>query len=71
MCNSCVKPFHGKYLQQCEICGDPAHEPEHCSHGQPFSYPVTYKSLPQQRNCPCPHIYNSWGMHNFQGNSLE
>ncbi len=71
MCNSCVIPFHGKYLQQCEICGDPAHEPGCCVVGQPFCYPSIGRKHPKQRNCPCPQVYDSWGMQAVDGRVLE
>ena len=53
LCNSCVIPFHGKYLQQCEICGDPAHEPGCCVCGQPGLYYTIYGML-RARRCQCP-----------------
>ena len=70
LCNSCVKPFEGKYLQQCKICGHPAHEKEYCTVGQPFSYPVTWRTHPKQRNCSCPQIVDSWGMNSIEGDRL-
>ena len=33
MCRSCTTPFHGKYLQQCDICGHPAHNENYCGVG--------------------------------------
>ena len=53
MCNSCVKPFHGKYLQQCKICGDPAHEPGCCVVGQIGNY-YTLDGISRARCCQCP-----------------
>ena len=70
LCKSCTTPFHGRYLQQCEICGCPAHEPGCCTHGQPFSYPITSRTHPRQRNCPCPDIHDYWGMHDINGDRL-
>lgn len=64
-------PFHGKYLQQCKICGDPAHEPGCCVVGQPFSYPITEQKHPKQRNCACPQVFSSRGMHDINGHLLE
>lgn len=62
MCKSCIIPFNGKYLQQCSICGHPAHKNNTCTVGQPFSYPITNRSYPKQRNCSCPKINDCWGM---------
>ena len=33
MCRSCVHPFNGKYCQQCEYCGHPAHYNNDCGVG--------------------------------------
>jgi hypothetical protein len=33
MCRSCVEPFNGKYCQQCEYCGHPAHTENLCGVG--------------------------------------
>jgi len=33
MCRSCIDPFNGKYCQQCETCGHPAHQDNSCGVG--------------------------------------
>lgn len=53
MCNSCVIQFHGKYLQQCEICGDPAHEKKMCVCGKQGVY-YTLDGMSRARRCQCP-----------------
>lgn len=54
MCNSCVIPFHGKFLQQCEICGDPSHEPECCVVGKRIGTYFTLDGIERARCCQCP-----------------
>lgn len=56
MCKSCTSSFNGKFLQQCVICGHPAHEDDQCTVGQQLFYPITKQSYPKQRNCSCPRI---------------
>ena len=33
MCSSCTSKFNGKYCQQCDICGHPAHNYNLCGVG--------------------------------------
>lgn len=33
MCRSCIHKFNGKYCQQCEYCGHPAHNGNDCGVG--------------------------------------
>ena len=33
MCRSCIHKFNGKYCQQCETCGHPAHQDNLCGVG--------------------------------------
>ena len=53
MCNSCVIPFHGLYLQQCPKCGHPGHEPGRCVVGSADFY-HTMNGQIHQKNCLCP-----------------
>lgn len=62
-CNSCVKPFKGKYLHSCSICGHPNHDKFDCTVGTPLHTPYIegYQApngeiIPEgkQRNCRCP-----------------
>ncbi len=33
MCRSCIHPINGKYCQQCNNCGHPAHKDNFCGVG--------------------------------------
>lgn len=41
MCRSCIEPFDGKYLQQCDYCGHPSHKDNLCGVGYWRVYPTT------------------------------
>jgi hypothetical protein len=70
MCRSCSEPFNGKYLQQCEKCGHPAHEDGCCGVGVVRSVPMTTNQHPwwsylqirfeKHVGCECPNgeLYN-------------
>ena len=53
MCWSCYHKYEGKFLQQCKICGDCAHEPYQCSCGSDLFYRDIHGNN-HQRNCSCP-----------------
>jgi len=53
MCDSCTIKFNGKYLQQCEICGDSAHEKGMCTCGKSGLY-YTLDGIERSRCCQCP-----------------
>lgn len=53
MCRSCNTPFHGRYLQQCPICGHPIHEGNLCGVGVIRIIPVMTKQERISIGCTC------------------
>lgn len=52
MCRSCLRPYNGKYLQQCPKCGHPMHDPHQCTVGMPGEYHTT-DGVTRAAYCTC------------------
>ena len=60
MCRSCVHKFNGKYCQQCDICGHPAHQDSLCGVGIVRVYNTLNKKIISV-GCICPtEIYDGF-----------
>ncbi len=53
LCRSCNTPFHGKYLQQCSVCGHPSHDENFCGVGIIRLIPVMTKQERISIGCMC------------------